>query len=118
MNEIGVRAAAMGVEQQVTKHNVVNQVQNNTLNQQINIDQMQVNMVDQRQVHQQVMHMAAANNERIAEFIRHTGADPQLVFHMIRDEVEGREPGGGGNPAGGPPPPPPGAGAAKVRCQP
>jgi len=61
------------------------------------------------------MYMAAANDARVAEFIRHTGADPNLVLHMIRDKVEQRERGGGGGNPPPPPPPPPGAGGVRVR---
>ena len=83
--------------------NILNQPVN-VMHQPMNVDARQVNLVDAQQVHQQVMHMAAANNVAIGEFIRHTGADPNLVPHMLRDHVE-QNGGGGGNPPGPPPPP-------------
>ena len=96
--------------------NVLNQPVN-VLNQPVNVDARQANLVDVRQIHEQVMHMAAANNVRIGEFIRHTGADPNLVLHMLRDEVEQNGGGGGGNPPGPPPSPALGAGAARVKVE-
>ena len=121
LNQIGARTAplalagdvVMGGGPQVIIHQPVNllhqpvNVHNNPVNV-LNqpVDARQVNLVDARQMHNQVMHMAAANRVQIGEFMRQTGASESAVLHMLRDHVV--QNGGGGGP---PPPPAPGAGA-------